>query len=134
MKCLKLWVVFVVSITLIGARENSRDLWYAETNRDTLKIAHTGILNAYPDQGPRLSWNKQRLIGMGFMTLFAALSYYFHQQADEYYQQYLQAGSYHEIDRLFKKAQRFDRYAGWSYCGMELGFVFTVFTFDKESQ
>jgi len=133
MNYLKWILILIMSSTLLDGREIPNALLFMETSGDTLQIANTGILKAYPDQGPQLSWPKQRLVGLGAMALFGALSCYFHHQADEYYQQYLRAGSYRQIDRLFEKSQRYDRYAGWSYFGMEISFVFTVFTFDKES-
>jgi len=90
---------------------------------DTLKIL--------PIPKNTIKWNKQRIIGIGVMVAFGLLSYHFHYEAEESYNAYLRSGSYSEMDRLFAETERYDRYTGFSYIGVEIGFLITVFSFDN---
>jgi len=98
---------------------------------DSLKINFADTLKIFPVQKNTIKWNKQRIIGIGVMVAFGLLSYHFHCEAEESYNAYLRSGSYSEMDRLFAEAKRYDRYTGFSYIGVEIGFLITVFSFDK---
>jgi hypothetical protein len=79
-----------------------------------------------------IHWNTTKILGMAMMGIFGGLTYYFHQEAEEAYAAYLKSGKISEIDRLYDRAIRYDRYKGWTYAGMELGFFITVLSFDLE--
>ncbi len=79
---------------------------------------------------PQLEWNRQRLLGMGMLLVFGGLAYTFHQEAEVNYTAYLRSGDFEEMDRLFQESERYDRLTGWSYVGVELGFILTVMSFD----
>ncbi|MFC1583175.1 hypothetical protein ACFL4U_00690 [Candidatus Neomarinimicrobiota bacterium] len=64
-----------------------------------------------------------RWLGLGLITAGSALSYYYHQQAEETYQEYLTSGNPAELNKLFYRAERFDRLSGWWFVGAEAGLV-----------
>ncbi|MFC1535618.1 hypothetical protein ACFL32_00485 [Candidatus Neomarinimicrobiota bacterium] len=64
-----------------------------------------------------------RWLGLGLITAGSALSYYYHQQAEETYQEYLTSGNPAELNKLFSRAERFDRLSGWWFVGAEAGLV-----------
>jgi len=100
--------------------------------RDSLKINFPDTLHILPVTKHTVEWNKQRIIGIGLMVVFGMLSYHFHCEAEESYNAYLRSGSYSEMDRLFARTKQYDQYAGFSYVGLEIGFIFTSFSFIKK--
>jgi hypothetical protein len=94
-------------------------------------LAPVDTLIGYPAMDPIIGWDRQRSLGLGMMLVFGGLAYAFNTQAEDAYSGYLRAGSYAEMDRLFEKAGYYDRLVGWSYLGFEIGFVLTVFSFDR---
>lgn len=99
---------------------------------DSLKINFPDTLHILPVTKHTIEWNKQRIIGIGLMVVFGMLSYHFHCEAEESYNAYLHSGSYSEMDRLFARTKQYDQYAGFSYVGLEIGFIITSFSFIKK--
>lgn len=99
---------------------------------DSLKINFPDTLHISPVTKHTIEWNKQRIIGIGLMVVFGMLSYHFHCEAEESYNAYLHSGSYSEMDRLFARTKQYDQYAGFSYVGLEIGFIITSFSFIKK--
>lgn len=64
-----------------------------------------------------------RWLGLGLITSGGALSYHYHQQADEAYQEYLTSGNPEELNKLYSRAERLDRLSGWCFIGAETGLV-----------
>lgn len=65
----------------------------------------------------------QRWLGMGLIAAGSVLSYHFHDLAEDAYQEYVASGNPEELDRLFARAERFDRLSGWSFVAAETGLV-----------
>jgi len=99
------------------------------TPDDTLKFRSFEIFKAKPVIKPTIQWNKQRLLGIGIMVACSVLSYYFHHEAEAAYNDYLKTGNIKDMDRLFQKAKCYDRYNGWTYIGIEIGFIIMVLSF-----
>ncbi len=99
---------------------------------DSLRINFPDTLHILPVTKHTIEWNKQRIIGIGLMVVFGILSYHFHCEAEESYNAYLHSGSYSEMDRLFARTKQYDQYAGFSYVGLEIGFIITSFSFIKK--
>lgn len=96
---------------------------------DTLKFRSFEVFKAQSVIKPTIQWNKQRLLGIGIMALCSVLSYYFHHEAEAAYNDYLKTGNIKDMDRLFQKAKIYDRYNGWTYIGIEIGFIIMVLSF-----
>jgi hypothetical protein len=64
-----------------------------------------------------------RWLGLGLITAGSALSYYYHQQAEETYQEYLMSGNPAVLNKLYSRAERLDRLSGWCFVGAEAGLV-----------
>jgi hypothetical protein len=64
-----------------------------------------------------------RWFGLGLMAAGSALSYYYHEQAEEAYQEYLISGNPQEMDHLFSRTEQLDRLSGWCFAGAEAGLV-----------
>ena len=64
-----------------------------------------------------------RWLGLGLITAGSALSYYYHQQAEETYQEYLLSGNPAELNKLYSRAERLDRLSGWCFVGAEAGLI-----------
>jgi hypothetical protein len=64
-----------------------------------------------------------RWLGLGLITAGSALSYYYHQQAEETYQEYLTSGDPAELNNLYSRTERLDRLSGWCFVGAEAGLV-----------
>jgi hypothetical protein len=64
-----------------------------------------------------------RWLGLGLITAGSALSWYYHQQAEETYQEYLTSGNPAELDNLYSRVERLDRLSGWCFVGAEAGLV-----------
>ncbi len=129
-------IAFFISILVcfeltLGQNLESCNLLSASVARDSLAIKSVEYLQAQPASPHRLNWNKRTTIGFGIMVLSAALGLYCHNQAEQAYRDYLHCGSYQRMQRLFARAQRYDRLTGWAYGVMEVGFVITVFSFDR---
>jgi hypothetical protein len=65
----------------------------------------------------------QRWLGVGLIAAGSALSYHYHNLAEDAYQEYVTSGNPMELDRLFARAERFDRLSGWSFVAAEAGLV-----------
>ena len=70
-----------------------------------------------------------QLLGLGAALISGALSYYYHQQAEEVYAAYRTSGDPGELDDLFAETQRLDRLAGWFYAGAEASLVVVAVSF-----
>ncbi len=102
------------------------------THTEAIDTTHTSFADTLminPAITHTLTFNSQRIFGLGMMAAFGALSYYFHNEAETSYHVYLRTGKISEMDHLFSKAERFDQYAGWSYFGAGLGFIVTALSF-----
>lgn len=124
-------IAFLVSILVLTLGQNlmSQNLTPVSIARDSLAIKE--YLKAQPASPHRLNWNRCTTFGFGTVVLSAALGLYCHNQAEQAYRDYLHCGSYQRMKRLFARAQRYDRLTGWAYGVMEVGFVVTVFSFDR---
>ncbi len=76
--------------------------------------------------------NKQRLIGLGIATVFGAIAYYFHLQAENSYQNYLVSGDHAEMNRLYDQTSRYDQLVGFSFLGTELGMLLVFLSFSND--
>lgn len=96
---------------------------------DTLKIVAKAVLpnDHYAEQ--KLTWNKKRVLGTALMLGFGALTYYYHQKAEESYSNYLKSGSFSQMNAYFEQAEKFDQLKGAASIGLEIGFLFNVWSF-----
>ncbi len=97
---------------------------------DSLLSVQWKVLPAQQAKPLKIAWNRQTTLGISVTIGATLMAIYCHNQADRAYHQYLRSGSYAEIRRQFKRAERFDKLTGWAYAVAELGFVITVFSFD----
>ncbi|MBC8346286.1 MAG: hypothetical protein ISR82_04630 [Candidatus Marinimicrobia bacterium] len=70
-----------------------------------------------------------RKAGIAIFIVSGLISMKYQQEASKSYQQYLSTGNPNRMDDLFKQAESFDRYAGWSYVGMETGILLFIYSF-----
>lgn len=90
----------------------------AASNSDSLvlpvlsELSHTKPLVRLP-----------RWLGVGMIIAGSSLSYMYHQQAEEAYQDYLRSGNPGDLDQLYSRAERLDRLSGWSFIGAEAGLL-----------
>jgi len=113
-----------------GQYIDQKKAWLFSAPNDSLKITGLEYVPVRPASPHRLGWTWRSTLGVGTMVVSAVLVTHFHHTAEEAYSQYLHCGSYRRMERLFKRAQRYDRLTGWAYAVMEAGFVVTVFSFD----
>jgi len=111
--------------------ENDCESVLFRSSRDSLLLADWAINPAQPAGSHRLNWNRQTTLGAGLTVGAAIAAIYCHYQADQAYRRYLHSGSYTVMRREFRRAERFDRLTGWAYAWAEVGFLITVFSFDK---
>lgn len=131
------WIIISISLILFYSSpycQTSDDLSFrqslvAPSLSDSVQYPSLEILEAKPVAKSALRWNRQRVIGIGIMTLCTILSYYFHHEAESSYQAYLKSGDSAEMNRLYHRSKQYDRYNGWTYIGLEFGFVITVLSF-----
>ena len=100
-------------------------------SEDYIATAPDTLYFEYPAPVPQRNiWLKgQRWLGLGMVVLFSSLSYYYHQEAEAAYQDYLSSGDPAELDDLFDQAQHRDRMVGWCYLGAETGLLLVAFSF-----
>jgi|GEM_PF-6114037 len=70
-----------------------------------------------------------RKAGIGIFLLSGLISIHYQQEANSKYEQYLRTGNPSQMDRLYKQTANFDRYAGWSYVGLEAGIILFIYSF-----
>jgi len=119
-------IVCLLLLSVSGLRAQTLPIKAA----DTLVIATLDQYPAQPARLHRIGWNYQRTIGLTLMLLGGWASYETHRVAEKAYTAYRQAGDHEEIKRLYDKAVRYDRLSGWSYVGMQTGFLLFVWSFD----
>jgi len=129
-------VAFIVTLAAQATSPGKFDALFQDipASIDTLKIAHPEILRIQPAAKHKIEWKKQQIIGVWMIAVCGGLSYYLHMEANEAYDAYLHSGSHNEMNRLYRKSQRLDRLNGLAYAGTEVGFLFTVFSFDKKTK
>ncbi len=123
----------VIVLLLVTVSLSHGQMWENESTLkiDTLKIAYKEILKNESYQAEKLSWNKKRIIGTALMISFGALAFYYHKKADDSYSKYLESGHIPTMKNYFKNTQRFDRYKGYAFIGIEIGFALNVWSFYK---
>lgn len=82
---------------------------------DTLAITHSKT---------SLSVNRSELlIGVGIVLISGAAAWQYHSQAEAAYRDYLAEGDISKINAHYDKAEKFDRYTGTAYLGIQIGFL-----------
>jgi len=134
MKMTHFLLLLAVSLSMLQAQQVQSDtlLWLHTASADTLQVQHPELLRIETAPRQTIPWTRQQTIGIWTMAAFGILAWYLDNEADRAYDDYLHSGSIADMDRLFQKAQQLDRLTGWAYAGAELGFLFTVFSFDKK--
>jgi hypothetical protein len=110
-----------------GSSPNSQlPLW---TPPDSLTQVPNDTLTLNVDQKPLRTALFIRWVGAGLTIVSGALSYSYHRQAEEAYQAYLRTGNIAEMDRLYQRAAKLDRYVGITYVGVEVGLLLFAYSF-----
>ena len=125
------WIILIVCVSKQSAQvqaiTDSLPMWISQPNTETATILDT--LNLFePAQTPK-GVLIQRWMGIGIMSIAGILAYNFHQQANNAYADYESSGHIEEMNDLFSKTERLDRYSGMSYIGVEVGFLLFVSSF-----
>jgi len=102
-----------------------------EIRADSLTVQHPEILKIEPAGKHRLEITPRGYLGFGTMIVFGALSWYFHQEAETAYNQYLHSGKISEMQHYYNKSVKYDKLTGWSYVGFQAGFLLTVISFNR---
>ncbi|HCK99914.1 MAG TPA: hypothetical protein DHW42_07425 [Candidatus Marinimicrobia bacterium] len=101
------------------------------SSTDSLKIRHPEILKVQTAPKHRIGITRQGLLGFGVMTVFSALSWHYHSEADAAYRKYQHSGNIDDMNRLYDKAVKYDKLSGWSFVGFEVGFLITLLSFNR---
>jgi len=98
---------------------------------DSLTVQYPEVLKIEPAGKHRLEITPKGYLGFGSMLVFGALSWYFHQEAETAYNQYLYSGKISEMRHYYDKSVKYDILTGWSYVGFQVGFLITVISFNR---
>ena len=106
-------------------------VWSPPTTRQNTNASFDTLrLNlAFPEISERKAIRRRRLASLSMAVLGAVLSSYYQSESDEAYSAYQRSGDVVELERLFRKSRRLDRYAGWSYVAAETGLVWLSVSF-----
>ena len=125
------WIILIGCVSKQNAQDqaitDSLPIWISQQNTQTVTFFDTLRL-IEPVQTPK-GVLIQRWIGIGIMSIAGILAYNFHQQANNAYADYESSGHIEEMNDLFSKTERLDRYSGMSYIGVEVGFLLFVSSF-----
>jgi len=102
-----------------------------EVRGDSLTVQHPEVLKIEPAGKHRLEITPRGYLGFGTMLVFGALSWYFHQEAETAYNQYLYSGKISKMRRYYDKSVKYDILIGWSYVGFQVGFLITAISFNR---
>ena len=125
------WIILIVCVSKQSAQDqaitDSLPMWISQPNTQTSALFDTLKLFE-PVQTPK-GVLIQRWMGIGIMSIAGILAYNYHQQANSAYADYVRSGNIEVMNDLFSKTERFDRYSGRSYIGVEIGFLLFVSSF-----
>lgn len=98
---------------------------------DSLSVQNPEILRIRPAEAHGLTINRSGMLGVSIMLACGALSIYYHNEAEHSYERYLVSGDLELMDKWYQQAVKFDRLTGWCFAGFEVGFVITLFSFNR---
>ncbi len=75
------------------------------------------------------SINKEQLVRAGVTVALGLTTYYFYQQAETHYENYLSSGSIDEMDELYRKAEVYDTCTAVSFAGTQVSLLLLVRSF-----
>ncbi len=129
-------IVIIISSILFGqiprdtlSEQLQDSLKFGDINPEFVPDKEVLKISIAPEH--KLKSDPNRGVGICIMVISGGLSWYYHQEADKAYEKYMTMGNFEEMNRLYDDAQKYDKYSGWLYIGMEVGFLVTVFSFLK---